>query len=45
MIEAGFANTPTEWWHYSWGDQMWARLSGQGAALFGACNPANLPDA
>jgi D-alanyl-D-alanine dipeptidase len=45
MIEAGFANNPTEWWHYSWGDQMWARLSGQGAALFGACNPANLPDA
>jgi D-alanyl-D-alanine dipeptidase len=40
MTEAGFANNPTEWWHYSWGDQLWARLMGQPAAHFGGCDPA-----
>ncbi|MEM8921453.1 MAG: M15 family metallopeptidase, partial [Pseudomonadota bacterium] len=39
MLEAGFANNPTEWWHYSYGDQMWARLYDQPAALYGACDP------
>jgi zinc D-Ala-D-Ala dipeptidase len=45
MSEAGFANNPTEWWHYSWGDQMWARLTGQPAAYYGACNPTGSIDA
>lgn len=44
MSEAGFANNPTEWWHYSWGDQMWARLTGQSAAHYGPCNPTDSPD-
>ena len=44
MTEAGFANNPTEWWHYSWGDQLWARLYGQSAAHYGACNPTGRPD-
>lgn len=44
MSEAGFANNPTEWWHYSWGDQMWARLGGHPAALYGGCNPTGRPD-
>jgi D-alanyl-D-alanine dipeptidase len=44
MSEAGFANNPTEWWHYSWGDQMWARLANQPAAHYGACNPTGRPD-
>lgn len=44
MSEEGFANNPTEWWHYSWGDQMWARLTGQPAAHYGACNPTGKPD-
>lgn len=35
MTEAGFANNPNEWWHFSWGDQMWARLCGADAAVFG----------
>lgn len=39
MTEAGFANNPTEWWHYSWGDQMWAKLRNEPAAVFGACDP------
>jgi zinc D-Ala-D-Ala dipeptidase len=44
MTNAGFANNPTEWWHHSWGDQMWARLTGQTAAHYGACNPTGRPD-
>lgn len=44
MSEAGLANNPTEWWHYSWGDQMWAKLAGQTAALYGACNPTSRLD-
>lgn len=39
MSEAGFVNNPTEWWHYSWGDQMWAKLTGGGRAHYGACEP------
>lgn len=34
MVEAGFASNPTEWWHYSYGDQMWAKLTGQPKALY-----------
>lgn len=26
---------PTEWWHWSYGDQMWAKLSGKPAAVYG----------
>jgi D-alanyl-D-alanine dipeptidase len=35
MEEAAFANNPNEWWHFSWGDQMWAKLSDESAAKFG----------
>ena len=34
MDEAGFANNPTEWWHFSYGDQMWARITGAAAAFY-----------
>jgi D-alanyl-D-alanine dipeptidase len=34
MTEAGFVNNPTEWWHFSLGDQMWARISGQTSAYY-----------
>lgn len=27
MITAGFRQHPQEWWHFSWGDQMWVWLS------------------
>jgi D-alanyl-D-alanine dipeptidase len=40
MAAEGFANNPTEWWHFSWGDQMWARITGAAAAVYG---PAPLP--
>ena len=43
MAEAGFANNPTEWWHFSLGDQMWARLTGRPAAYYSV--PADAPSA
>ncbi|MEA3051589.1 MAG: zinc D-Ala-D-Ala dipeptidase [Sphingomonadales bacterium] len=39
MVEAGFAANPSEWWHFSYGDQMWARLSGAESAFYGATAP------
>ncbi|MES1200940.1 MAG: M15 family metallopeptidase, partial [Pseudomonadota bacterium] len=39
MIEAGFSNHPDEWWHYSYGDQMWAIHMGKPAALYGLAEP------
>ena len=41
MREEGFANNPTEWWHFSYGDQMWARITGQEAAIYGPAYPAS----
>jgi D-alanyl-D-alanine dipeptidase len=35
MTSAGFCQHPHEWWHFSWGDQMWAWLSGV-SARYGA---------
>jgi D-alanyl-D-alanine dipeptidase len=35
MREAGFAANPSEWWHFSFGDQMWAKLTGAQAAFYG----------
>lgn len=37
MREAGFAANPNEWWHFSFGDQMWAHLTGAPAALYAGC--------
>ncbi|MEZ9020143.1 M15 family metallopeptidase [Vibrio lentus] len=28
MTEAGFVNHPLEWWHFSYGDQLWGMISG-----------------
>ena len=41
MVEEGFAGHPDEWWHFSWGDQMWAALTGAPAAHYGL---ADVPD-
>jgi D-alanyl-D-alanine dipeptidase len=35
MTDEGFAGHPEEWWHFSWGDQMWAALTGAGEAHYG----------
>lgn len=40
MSEAGFAAHPTEWWHFSYGDQMWAKRTGASAALYGGADYA-----
>ena len=34
MVEAGFASNPSEWWHFSYGDQMWAKLRNEPEALY-----------
>ena len=39
MAAAGFAQHPNEWWHYSWGDQLWAWRSGAPQACYGAIAP------
>jgi zinc D-Ala-D-Ala dipeptidase len=39
MRDAGFEPNPSEWWHFSYGDQMWAKLAGREAAVYGATSP------
>lgn len=39
MVRAGFAPHPDEWWHYSFGDQTWAKVHGEPAALYGLATP------
>lgn len=39
MIGAGFTNLPSEWWHYDFGNQLWALHSGQPQAIHGATRP------
>jgi len=34
MKEEEIENYPYEWWHYSWGDQMWAMLSDNKEAFY-----------
>ena len=29
MVAAGFCQHPNEWWHFSWGDQLWAWQTGK----------------
>jgi len=42
MTEEGFAGHPDEWWHFSWGDQLWAKLTGAPAALYGEAEAPSL---
>lgn len=35
MQRAGFNNYPAEWWHWSYGDRMWAAYQGKKFALYG----------
>ena len=36
MEQAGFVQHPNEWWHFSYGDQLWAWTSNQGIPIYGA---------
>lgn len=40
MIDAGFVNLPSEWWHYDYGDQLWAWTRAAPHAIYGATRPA-----
>ncbi len=35
LVSEGFCPHPMEWWHFSFGDQIWAANSGQDQALYG----------
>tara|TARA_Y100001968_G_scaffold48769_2_gene39099 strand:- start:400 stop:1104 length:705 start_codon:yes stop_codon:yes gene_type:complete len=37
MKKAGFSQHPNEWWHFSFGDQMWAWRSRSCEAIYGLC--------
>lgn len=48
MVDAGFAPNPNEWWHYSWEDQVSARIRSDQTgeivcAGYSAVNPLGLP--
>jgi D-alanyl-D-alanine dipeptidase len=36
MVAAGFANYEEEWWHWSYGDSIWALKSGKPYACYGS---------
>lgn len=39
MTRAGFVNLTTEWWHFDYGDQLWAWYTGAAQARYGAARP------
>lgn len=43
MIEAGFTNLSSEWWHYDYGDKFWAYFTGN-TAMFEGIIDADLPN-
>lgn len=38
MYKEGFANYPGEWWHFSYGDQLWAAYRYKRYAIYGSIN-------
>tara|TARA_B100000700_G_scaffold322659_1_gene424685 strand:+ start:342 stop:1085 length:744 start_codon:yes stop_codon:yes gene_type:complete len=38
MEKAGFVQHPDEWWHFSYGDQLWSWLSQKNNAIYGAAD-------
>ncbi len=42
MIKAGFVNYPLEWWHYSYGDRMWAAYTSRNECFYGAIAEGDL---
>ena len=39
MTSVGFTNFVDEWWHYDYGNQNWAWISGNDHAIYGKSNP------
>jgi D-alanyl-D-alanine dipeptidase len=44
MEDAGFVNYPEEWWHFSYGERLWAELTGASETKYAALgvDPATL---
>ncbi len=41
LTSVGITNYPSEYWHWSYGDQGWAYRGGEAAALYGPITPAD----
>lgn len=41
MTKAGFKNYPVEWWHFCFGDKMWAAYSWKGKCFYGYIEKPN----
>ncbi|TCK05647.1 M15 family metallopeptidase [Marinobacterium mangrovicola] len=39
MTAVGFTNLPSEWWHYDFGNQLWALNRGEPKAVYSATRP------
>lgn len=44
MHKEGFANYPGEWWHFSYGDQLWAAYRYKRYALYGSINCTSIEE-
>ena len=38
MTQVGFTNLPTEWWHFDYGNPLWAHYKQQSHAIYGAAH-------
>lgn len=41
MKKEGFVNYPGEWWHFSYGDQLWAAYKNKKYAIYGSIDNEN----
>jgi zinc D-Ala-D-Ala dipeptidase len=39
MVAAGFRHDDDEWWHFDYGNQIWAASTGRPYAVYGDCHP------
>ena len=39
MTQAGFAPNPYEWWHFGYGERVWAQLNRAPFAFYGPARP------
>ena len=40
MIDQGFVNLASEWWHYSYGDSYWAAFQSESHAIYNSVERA-----
>ena len=38
MTQVGFSNLPTEWWHFDYGNPLWAHYNQESQAIYGAAH-------